>query len=625
MGVAQEEAPLHRAIALQNAGETVAAAALLREVLGTEPDNAAALYSLAVIAVQGGQPDEALRLLDRALPFAAGFAPLHFARGTALQALGRRDEALAAYDAALAIEPRFAEALINSGALLRELLRHGEALERFNRVLGFDPDHVAALANCAILLTEFRQHADAIARFERLLALAPEHDWLPGLLLYEQLQVCDWTQFDALRARIVDGVRAGRRVCKSLALMAITDDAADQQTAARLFASHTLPPGLLPLWTGERRRHHRLRIAYVSPDLREHPVGHLMAGVFEAHDRMRFETIAISLGPDDGSRLRQRIARAFDRFVDARAMGSAQIAARMHAMEVDIAVDLAGWTADSRMEVFARRPAPVQVGFLGYPGTCGTRHLDYLIADRHVIPPHRRDRFDERVVYLPDAYLPVDASLRPSTRVPTRAECGLPERPAFVFCAFSHDYKLSPPTFDAWMRLLAAIDGSVLWLVSRSEASKRNLRAAAAARGVDPERLVFAGRVPAIEDHLARYAQADLFLDTHPYNAHTTAADALLAGLPVLTWSGDAMPSRVAGSLLHAVGLPELVTGSLADYEALALALARDPARLAGLRARLAAARDTAPLFDTRGFCRDLEAAYLAMWRHRTLGDEAGP
>jgi predicted O-linked N-acetylglucosamine transferase (SPINDLY family) len=293
-------------------------------------------------------------------------------------------------------------------------------------------------------------------------------------------------------------------------------------------------------------------------------------------------------------------------------------------MEIDIAIDLAGFTADSRMEIFARRPAPVQVGFLGYPGTTGTPYIDYLLADRHTAPATHHRFFDERVVWLPDAYLPVDASLRPDPRTPSRAECGLPDT-GFVFCAFSHDYKITPPLFDVWMRLLAAVDGAVLWLVSRNATSQRNLRAAAQARGVAPERLVFASRVPRVEDHLARYGQADLFLDTHPYNAHTTAADALLAGLPVLTFSGDAFPSRVAGSLLHAAGLPELVTTSAADYEALAMALARDPARLAALRARLRAARDTAPLFDTRGYTRGLEAALIAMWRRTALGDAAGP
>jgi predicted O-linked N-acetylglucosamine transferase (SPINDLY family) len=245
--------------------------------------------------------------------------------------------------------------------------------------------------------------------------------------------------------------------------------------------------------------------------------------------------------------------------------------------------------------------------------------MDYIIADQHVIPPKHQRYYNEQVIYLPDAYLPIASGLQIAERTPSRAECGLPET-GVVFCSFNHDYKISPHVFAVWMRLLRQVPGSVLWLMSRSELSQTNLRATARAQGVAPERLIFAGRVPRVEDHLARYRQADLFLDTHPYNAHTTAADALLAGLPVLTYSGQAFPARVAGSLLHAAGLPELITHSLADYEALALQLATEPARLAQLRAKLAAQRESSALLDANGFCRNLETIYLAMWRDRQLG-----
>ncbi|MEY8878674.1 MAG: acetylglucosamine transferase, partial [Leptothrix sp. (in: b-proteobacteria)] len=355
------------------------------------------------------------------------------------------------------------------------------------------------------------------------------------------------------------------------------------------------------------------------PDLREHPVGHLMAGVFERHDKSRFETIAISLGIDDGSRLRGRMQACFDRFIDARAMSSRQIAELMRTLEIDVAVDLAGFTSDSRSDVFGLRPAPVQVNYLGYPGTLGTTYMDYIVADRHVIPPEHQRFYDEQVVYLPDAYLPPAADVQISDRTPSRAECGLPEQ-GVVFCSFNHDYKISPHMFALWMRLLKRVPGSVLWLMSRAELSQRNLRRSAAEQGVAPERLIFAQRVPRVEDHLARYRQADLFLDTHPYNAHTTAADALLAGLPVLTCMGNAFPARVAGSLLHAAGLPELVTHSPDEYESLAFALATEPARLTMLRHKLAEQRSSSALFDIQAFCRHLETTYIAMWRQAQLG-----
>jgi len=290
----------------------------------------------------------------------------------------------------------------------------------------------------------------------------------------------------------------------------------------------------------------------------------------------------------------------------------------MRDMEVDIAVDLGGYTSDTRTEVFAFRPAPVQVNYLGYPGTMGSDYYDYILADPQIIPPEHQRFYTERVAYLPDAYLPTDRSVQIAERTPTRAECGLPDD-AFVFCSFSHDYKINPPLFDIWMRLLIKVPGSVLWLMARGDLAQGNLRKEAEARGVDPDRLVFAGRVPLVEDHLARYRQADIFLDTHPYNAHTTAADALMAGLPVVTFIGDAFPARVAASLLHAIGMPELVAGSKEGYEALALKLAQDPLLILALRTKLVNNQRTHPLFDTKGFCRNIESILISMWRKAEL------
>lgn len=610
---------LIRAVELQNQGHVAAAEQLLLHYLSQLPTDPVALYSLAVIWLGRQDNAAALDLLERAVKSVVNFSPLWFAYATALVNAGRREEALRSYQRAIDLNPAFADALINSGVLLRDLQQHVAALTRFQQVLALQPDNVLALANAATLMTEFKRGDEAIALLERLVRLAPNHDYALGMLCHEQLQGCDWRGFEALSQQVIDGVRAGQRSSKSLGLMAISDSAEDHQRCARLFAQQRYPTIAAPLWTGERYRHDRIRLAYVSPDLREHPVGHLMAGVFERHDKARFETIGVSLGVDDGSRLRERMTRAFDQFLDARQMTSTEIAVWLREQEVDIVMDLAGYTADSRAEIFTRRPAPVQVNFLGYPGTMGLGCMDYILADRHVIPPEHWRFYDERVVYLPDAYLPPASNLQIAEATPSRADCGLPPT-GIVFCSFNHDYKILPAVFAVWMRLLQQVPGSVLWLMSRSERSQRNLRASAQAAGIDPDRLVFAQRVPRVEDHLARYRLADLFLDTHPYNAHSTAADALLAGLPVLTCSGASFPSRVAGSLLHAAGLPELVTHSLADYEQMALALARDPARIAALKTRLVDGRRGSALFDVDGFTRHLEAACIAMWRQTQLG-----
>jgi protein O-GlcNAc transferase len=610
---------LLQGIALQNEGKLEQAQAVFELFLTHIPDEGVALYSLAVVLMERFGAERALPVVERGVQVAPRFAPIWYAAGAVQQRLGLREAAIASYDKALELKPDYVEALINSGTLYREMLNHHAAIDRFNRALALKPDHLNAMSNLAIMLTEFKRPLEAVAMFERLLQIKPDFEYGVGSICYERMHACDWSHFDTDVAKILAGIEAGQPIAKSLGVMSITDDAAVHHRCAEIFAAHRYTPRHAPLWTGERYRHDRIRIAYVSPDLREHPVGHLMAGIFERHDKTRFETIAISIGANDSSRLRQRMVDTFDHFIDARLMDSRKIAELMREMEVDVAIDLAGFTADSRSEVFGMRPAPVQVNYLGYPGTMGTRYMDYIVADRHVIPPEHARFYNEKVVYLPDAYLPAASGLQIADHTPTRAECGLPEE-GVVFCSFNHDYKIAPHVFAVWMNLLRQVPGSVLWLMSRSPLSQENLRKEAAARGVDPGRLVFAQRVPRVEDHLARYRQADLFLDTHPYNAHTTCADALMAGLPVVTCMGGAFPSRVAGSLLHAAGIPELVTSSLADYEALALQLARDPARLASLKAHLRATQATSALCDADAFTRNLEAIYTAMWRKTQLG-----
>jgi predicted O-linked N-acetylglucosamine transferase (SPINDLY family) len=379
-----------------------------------------------------------------------------------------------------------------------------------------------------------------------------------------------------------------------------------------LFSNDFFPPKPTSLWNGELYKHERIRIAYFSADFRQHPVGHLLAGVIERHDKSRFEIIGLSLGLDDQSALRSRFAAGFEKFLDVGPMALSELSNLIRNLEVDIVVDLAGFTADARPDVFANRVAPVQVNFLGYPGTMGASYMDYIIADKYVIPEALTHCYDEKVVYLPDTYLPTDSTQSATSHTPTREEVGLPAS-GFVFCSFNHIFKINPKIFHVWMQLLAAVQDSVLWLSKPSDEAAENLRQAAALAGIDPKRLVFAGRVPLVEDHLARYRLADLFLDTTPYNAHTTAADALMVGLPVLTCSGNSFASRVAGSLLHAIGLPELITESLDQYRELALDLARAPGRLADLKARLAANRSRQALFDTGRYCSHLEAAFTKM------------
>lgn len=589
------------------------AAASYEQALRLSPGYVDALINLSAVMLSLGRLDEALARIEHAIELQPKSPDAWDQKGIVLQSLHCDAEALACHDKALQLSPGNVRVLGNRSAVLKTLQRFEEALSCCEQALQTDPRDEVALCNSACLLSDMSRVEQAIAMFERLLAVNPDYSDGLGLLCYERLMACDWSGFEGLAQSINAGIAAGRSACKPLHYMAIADSAELAQRCAQRFAQ-TFITTAAPLWTGERYSHKRLRLAYVSPDLREHPVAHLMAGVFEQHDKSRFETVAISLGPDDGSALRTRVRQAFDEFVDARHWSDRQIAQWMREREIDIAVDLAGYTMDARPGLWGHRAAPMQVSYLGFPGTLGQACMDVIIAQRDIVPPEQQSYIDERVVYLPHNYLPTDSRLQIATHKPTRAQCGLPEE-GFVFCSFCQEYKVSPSVFAVWLRLLQAVPGSVLWLVSRSELTQRNLRRAAQAQGVAPERLVFASRLPRVEDHLARYTQADLFLDTHPYNAHTTATDALRTGLPVLTYMGESFASRVAGSLLLGLQLPELVTHSLQAYEARALELATQPAALAALKAKLAVQIQQATLFDTTGFCRDLEALLLDLSR----------
>ncbi|MEI6827415.1 MAG: glycosyltransferase [Desulfuromonadales bacterium] len=609
--IAPQSNPLVVAIELQQQGKLAEAEALFRRILTVAPINPVALYSLSVILLNSGHHTEALHYATDGTRANPDFAQLWFVQGSALQALHRRDEALVSFDSALAVNPKYIEVLVNSGVLLRDMRRHQESLERFRRVLEIDPDYETALGNYGVLLTEFKQGQLAVATFERLLQINPKYPYGLGLLCYERMHMCDWTGLKEITRHITEGIREGKAVCKTLGYMALSDSAEEHFLCAKLFAKNQHPKRPEPLWQGECYSHERIRIAYVSPDLREHPVGHLMAGVIEAHDKSHFETIAISLGIDDKSRIRTRMLAAFDHFIDAKDMSSRQIAELMRQMEVDIAVDLAGYTSDARTEIFLNRPAPIQVNYLGYPGTMGLDCYDYIIADKSVIPESHQEFYSEKVAYLEHCYLPIASGIEIS-KPQSRSFYGLPDH-GFVFCVFNHDYKIHPDIFAVWMRLLNSIPGSVLWLMSRNDVSQKNLRQAAHNHGISPDRLIFASRVPMVEDHLARYRVADLFLDTWPYNAHSTAADALLAGLPVVTCKGDSFPARVAASLLETLGFVQLVTNTFEEYFKLANGLAHDPGRLKTLKESLSPAKLHGHPFLGASFTRSLEKVFSAI------------
>jgi protein O-GlcNAc transferase len=606
------EALNNRGIALKELERLADALASYDRALAIRPDYVDALNNRGTALHALRRFDEALASYDRALAIAPGRADMLNHRGNALKALRRHDAALASYDAALAVAPDHAGAHYNRGLALVEIDRVGEALASFERALVLAPDYADAHCGRAGALKRQRRFAEAMASYQDAVARAPDHEFAFGGVADCALAACDFALQDRLSGEVRRCATEGPAVIPPLTLMGYCDDEPLQLACAKRFAQARIGVAPAPLWRGTRRRNDCIRVAYLSADFRQHPVAQLVAELFERHDRAGFEVTAISFGPDDRSDLRSRIVAGVDRFHDVRAMSDRDVAQLLTELRTDIAVDLAGYTLGDRPEILSFRPAPIAASFLGFAATMGVDFIDYIVADPVVLPLDRQAFYAEKIVHLPGSFLPNDSRRRIGAP-PRRADVGLPDE-AIVFCCFNNHAKIVAPVFDVWMRLLRAIEPSVLWLAGANDAVAGNLKGAAAARGVDPARLVFAPRLDRAADHLARHRAADLFLDTLPYNAHTTASDALWAGLPVLTCRGRSFAARVAASLLEAVGLPELVTASLADYEALALRLATDRTRLAAITAKLERNRAAAPLFDTDRFRRHLEAAYRTMW-----------
>ena len=562
-------------LSAQVQGQHEQAIALFQQALALEPNNFTALYSMGLSLSNMGRSHEALESFNRAVAGSPHMAIGHFAVGKALQDLGLAEASVAAYDKAIETDPQYMEAYTNKAALLQAVNRHHDALMALVKATEINPHHVRSLEGQGLLLTQFKQYEWATNAFKHAYAVDPEYPYIEGNLMSARLHNCDWTDFEAAREHIFEGVRAGKRVCSPHTIMSLTDDAELAQKCIEIYAADKHGPSMYTLWNGETYRHRRKRVAFISGDFRTHPVGYLLIGMIERMDKRRFEITGISTGAPDGSDLWKRYRCAFDHYLDVQGKPSLEIAQLMRAMEIDIAIDLSGHTEGSRLDVLAHRPAPVQMTYLGFPGTSGLPFIDYLIADRVTVPPEYQQFYREKVLYLPHCYLPRDTSVVPSPVTPRRSDFGLPDE-GIVFCSFNHDYKINPTMFKVWMDLLKAVPGSVLWLMKLNETAHANVSKSALEHGVDPSRIVFATRVPAVEDHLARYRLADVFLDTFPYTGHTTAGDALLAGVPTVTMAGTSFASRVALSLFNDLGLSTGITASHEEYFEKALAFAND-------------------------------------------------
>lgn len=604
------------AVSLYKLNRLADALAQFDAVLSVQPNHLAAINEKGSVLAQLKRYDAALICVDRALALNPQFAEAQLNKGNICFNLNRPKEALAAYEKALSLNPRLADAWLGLGNLYRTLGRHDGAFAAYDKALAINSDMAGAWLGRGNVLIELKRYDEAFAAFDRAFALNPGMEFVEGSRLQAKLIVCDWTDLEAEISHLIASVRAGAPACTPFTFLCVPALPADLLQCAKSYAPVPSPA----IRRSDITPHDRIRLAYLSADFREHPVAFLTAGMFERHDKSRFETTAISLTAPEDTAVRRRLAEAFEHFIDAPGQSDQELAELIRRREIDILVDLMGYTLNNRRNVLARRVAPIQVNYLGYPATMGTDFMDYIIADRTVIPQEHFKYYSEKVVWLPDTFQVNDRQREIAEPTPTRRECGLPES-GVVFCCFNSTHKILPEMFDVWMRLLRAVEGSVLWLGQGNSFAAANLRREAERRGVAPSRLIFAPRTQHLSDHLARHRQADVFLDTIPYNAHTTGSDALWAGVPIVVCPGETYCARGTASYLKALGLDELIAGSLKDYEALALKLAREPDALRALKDKLARNRDTFPLFDTERFTRHIEAAYATMWQHFQRGE----
>jgi len=612
------EAYNNRGVVLDSMKRFAEALVSYDHALALRPDHAETHNNRGTTLSNLKRLNEALASYDRAIALKPDYAEAYNNRGLVFYDLQRRDHALTNYDRAIAINPGYAEAYYNRGILLNELKRLDEALTSYDRAVGLNPDYGDAYYNRGIILNEFNRLDEALASYDRAITLMPDHDFLYGYWINSKMQLCNWSNYENQMKLLASKIEHHEKASPPFVVLAQSSSRSLQKKAAEIYVQSLRASNNNALPAACRHtKHNKIRIGYFSADFRNHPLAFLTAELFETHNRSRFELIAFYFGPDTKDEMRSRVEAAFDQFIDARQLSDLEIASMARNLEIDIAIDLGGFTAKNRTEVFALRAAPIQVSYLGYLGTMGADYMDYLIADATMVPAEHQKDYTEKIIYLP-SYQANDTKRRIADKVFTREELGLPST-GFVFCCFNNNYKITPNTFDSWMRILQQVADSVLWLLGDNATTENNLRAEASRRGVDPQRLIFAKRLP-LPEYLARYRAADLFLDTTPYNAGATASDALWAGLPVLTYLGETFSGRMAASLLNAIHLPELITTTPQAYETQAIALATQPDALLKIRQKLANNRLTTPLFDTQYFCNHLEAAFTQIYERYEAG-----
>ena len=621
-----------------------------KKAIEIKPDYSSAYNNLGSVQIELNQFENATLSFEKAIKIQPGFADAYFNYGNVFRKLKRHNDAVECflnaltimpnnfkaycnlgaslvelervkdaedcYRKAISINPNYAEAHYNLANVLKKLKRHQEALQSFDVAISLNHSLVEAHSNRGTLLAELKQLDAAVVSYENALVIEPDLDFVFGQMLHLKMKQCDWSNFAEMTAAYIGGIAEQKKIMPPFAALGLIDYPALHLLCSKIFTKNKYPKTTSYSNFKNINQIKKIRIGYFSADFHSHATMHLMVQMFELHNQNKFEIYGFSFGPNIQDEMRARVSNACYKFFDVSAASDIEIARMSRDCGIDIAIDLKGHTQDAKTGIFAEGAAPIQISYLGYPGTMGAEYIDYIIADEVVIPKECQAYYSEKVIYLPHCYQVNDSNRKISSRKFSKEELGLPDA-GFIFCCFNNNYKITPEMFDSWMRILHSVEGSVLWLLEDNEFASSNLRLEARSKGISSERLIFASRMPA-DEHLARHQFADLFLDTYPYNAHTTASDSLWAGLPVLTLMGESFVTRVAASLLNTLKLPELITHSLAAYETRAIELAMHTTQLDVIKKKLSDSILSSPLFDTKTFSRYFEDAFRAAYsRHQ--------
>jgi len=567
--------------------------------------------NLGVALKDLGRISEALESYKNAIAIKSNYAEAHNNLGITLMDIGKLDEAVSSYKNALTAKPNYAFAHNNLGVALNGLHRLNEAAICFDKALSINPYYAEAHSNRGNLMTDFDKFDEALLSYEQAWELKPDEDYIIGNILHTRMHLCEWDEISNHLKDLTKKINKGKKVIGPFAITALIDSPELQRKATEIYANDKFPISNALPKIGRYPKHKKIRIGYFSADFREHPVSTLTVGLYEKHDRNQFEVFAFSFGPDTNDEMNLRVKTGVDNFYDVRVMSYKDIAMLGRSLELDIAIDLGGFTQNARTGIFAMSVAPIQLSYIGYLGTMGAKYYDYLIADRVIIPEENQQYYSEKIVYLP-SFQANDSKQSDSVTSFKRQDLGLPKE-GFVFCCLNNTYKITPTTFDSWAQILANVENSVLLIFASNKSAQINLTKELVHRGIVSSRLIF-GKHLLRPGYLGRYKTADLFLDTQPYNAVTTSSDALRMGLPVLTCLGESFASRIGSSILNAINLPELITTTQEEYEALAIDLATNPKKLKVIKDKLAKNLPSAPLYDTLLFTKHLESAYKAMY-----------